>query len=102
MDETTRPYIEKAAATVQPYSDAATAKAKELMDRIEVSSFSLDGPKTHAQGHPLPAVGGAGVPAPSAGDPLVKGDVAKGPESTAASVAQYGSGIMEQITVRSA
>ena len=36
MDATARPYVEKITGTTRPYTDAAAAKAKELIDKVEV------------------------------------------------------------------
>jgi hypothetical protein len=49
MDATAKPYLEKVQATTKPYTDAAAAKAKEVIEKIEVGrdgarrgfSFSL-------------------------------------------------------------
>jgi hypothetical protein len=36
MDATAKPYLEKVQATTKPYTDAAAAKAKEVIEKIEV------------------------------------------------------------------
>jgi hypothetical protein len=38
MDAVTQPYVEKVQTTTKPYTDAATSKARELMDKIEVNT----------------------------------------------------------------
>ena len=37
VDQTARPYVEKVTATTRPYTDAAVAKAQELVEKLEVS-----------------------------------------------------------------
>jgi len=36
VDQNARPYVEKVAATTRPYTDAAVAKAHELVDKMDV------------------------------------------------------------------
>ena len=44
MDAVTQPYVEKVQTTTKPYTDAAATKARELMDKIEVSPAHLLAP----------------------------------------------------------
>ena len=41
MDAVTQPYVEKVQTTAKPYTDAATTKARELMEKIDVGHFFL-------------------------------------------------------------
>lgn len=41
MDAVTQPYVEKVQTTAKPYTDAATTKARELMEKIDVGYLFL-------------------------------------------------------------